>query len=57
MVTNEEKKINNAYYVFDENGLMLDNWVEFTEGSTATSSDVLQTPASTSITKPETVPV
>ena len=39
MVTNEEKKINNAYYVFDENGLMLDNWVEFTEGSTATSSD------------------
>lgn len=39
MVTNEEKKINNAYYVFNESGLMLDNWVEFTKSSTATSSD------------------
>lgn len=39
MEYNDEKKINGYYYVFDENGLMLDNWVEFTKASTATSSD------------------
>ena len=39
MVTDEEKKINGKYYVFDDKGLMLDHWVEFTKGSTATSSD------------------
>lgn len=37
MVKNQEKKINGHYYVFDENGLMLDNWVEFT----ASDSDAL----------------
>lgn len=31
MVSNSEKQINGAYYVFDENGLMLDNWVQFTK--------------------------
>jgi len=38
LITNDEKKINGHYYVFDDNGLMLDNWVEFTN-STATNSD------------------
>ena len=37
MIENDEKKINGSYYVFDENGLMLDNWVNFV--SKATSSD------------------
>lgn len=39
MVTNDEKKINEHYYVFDENGLMLDNWVEFTSAPAATISN------------------
>lgn len=39
MITNDEKKINGYYYVFDENGLMLDNWVEFYSSSTATSTN------------------
>ena len=39
MEYNDEKKINGYYYVFDENGLMLDNWVEFTKSSTATPSE------------------
>lgn len=33
MVKDAEKKVGNSYYVFDGNGLMLDNWVEFTSGS------------------------
>jgi glucan-binding YG repeat protein len=37
MVVDQEKKINGTYYVFDENGLMLENWVEFSK-STATNS-------------------
>lgn len=39
MLANQEKKINGEYYVFDENGLMLDNWVAFTTGGTATESN------------------
>ncbi|WP_097006933.1 hypothetical protein [Lacrimispora amygdalina] len=45
MIINQEKKINNVYYVFDENGLMLDNWVEFTE-SKATNSNATKSNAS-----------
>lgn len=48
MVTNTEKKINGYYYVFDENGLMLDNWVEFNKSGTATGSNAEE---STSIYK------
>lgn len=40
MVTNDEKKINGHYYVFDENGLMLDNWVEFTTASDSDADSV-----------------
>ena len=36
MVSNTERKINDLYYAFNEDGLMLDNWVEF---NVATSSD------------------
>ena len=39
MVKDTEKKINGYYYVFDENGLMLDNWVKFTKPATASSAE------------------
>lgn len=41
MVTDQEKKINGNHYAFDSDGLMLDNWVEYsTSGSVvATSSN------------------
>ena len=38
MVSGTEKKINGYYYVFNDDGLMLDGFVEFTK-STATSSN------------------
>lgn len=31
LVADTERKIDGYYYVFDENGLMLDNWVKFTK--------------------------
>lgn len=39
MVSGQEKKINGKYYVFNDDGLMLDNWVEFTRGETASNSN------------------
>lgn len=38
MVRDQEKKINGQYYTFDENGLMMDNWVNY-PGPTASSSN------------------
>lgn len=39
MVTDTERKIDGYYYVFDENGLMLDNWVKFTKPATESNTE------------------
>lgn len=36
MIRNAEKKIGGSYYVFDANGLMLENWVEFQNSGSST---------------------
>lgn len=38
MVSNTEKKINGHYYVFNNDGLMLDNWVRFDVATSANAS-------------------
>ena len=46
MIKNTEKKINGYYYAFNEDGLMLDNWANFSKKSTASNSDTSKDPDS-----------